>query len=139
MVMRLIAIVAAGSCLIGIARAQPDKVLYELQERCGKQAAEVFQKEWGAHVLNNKDGYTLADYENHYSPRLNKCFYLEKSNNVSKLKSGATMNTQGLTLYDLNENKQYGSFVTGTPGQVQGRDCRSEQEWRELARPFLEE
>lgn len=138
--MRLIAIVAAGSCLISAAHAQPDKVLYELQERCGKLAAEVFQREWGGqHMVTVKDGYITADYENHYSPRLNKCFYLQKSNSVSK-----TMGVQSLDLYDLNENRQLGNFTTGTrigieQCQVQGKTCRSEEEWRELAKPFLEE
>jgi hypothetical protein len=137
--MRWTALALAGSCLAGIAHAQPDKVLYDLQERCGKRAAEAFQKEWGTHIINQKDGYMMADYENHYSPRLNKCFYLQKSNAFGKGTS-----VESLDLYDLNENKQLGSFVTGAPTgieqcQVQGKTCRSEQEWRELAKPFLEE
>jgi hypothetical protein len=140
--MRWTVLALAGSCFISIAHAQPDKVLYELQERCGKRAAEVFQKEWGGHhiaPINNDDGYLTADYENHYSPRLNKCFYLQKSNSVSK-----SMGIQSLELYDLNDNRQIGNFTTGTrlgitECQVQGKSCRSEQEWRELARPFLEE
>src|SRR6266481_7021366 len=95
--MRWTALAVAGSCFVSIAHAQPDKVLYELQERCGKRAAEVFQKEWGGHIINQKDGYITADYENHYSPRFNKCFYLQKSSSVSKSTS-----VQSLDLYDLN-------------------------------------
>jgi hypothetical protein len=123
--MRWKALAAAGLCFVSIANAQPDKVLYELRERCGKRAAEVFQKEWVGHIINQKDGYITADYENHYSPRFNKCFYLQKSSSVSKSPS-----VQSLDLYDLNENKQIGSFATGTPSgisdcQVQGKSCRS--------------
>ena len=84
--------------LISVAYAQPDKVLYELQERCGKRALKYF-KEWGGHIVNNKDGYITADYENHCSPRFSKCCYLQKSNSVSK-----TMDVQSFGLFDLNEN-----------------------------------
>jgi hypothetical protein len=135
-VMRSFMIVAAASSLIGLAHAEPDKTLYELQEKCGRYAAETFQKTWGSHVVASK--YMREDYENHYNPRLNKCFYLEKSATAEN--AGWTI---GLTLYDLNENKPYGSFTSGAYGildcQVKGKVCRSEQEWRELAKPFLEE
>jgi hypothetical protein len=42
--------------------------------------------------------FITADYENHYSPRFNKCFYLQKSNSVSE-----TMDVQSFELYDLND------------------------------------
>ena len=139
--MRYIVLFAAGLGSISLAYAEPNNVLYELQERCGKRAAEVFEKEWnGQHIVPTKDGgYLTADFENHYSPRLNKCFYLQKSGSVSKL-----MGIESLELYDLNENRKLGNFTTGnrlgiTECQVQGKNCRSEQEWRELAKPFLEE
>jgi hypothetical protein len=63
-------VLAALLLVAGTAFAQPNKEQYELQERCGKRAAEVFAKEWGT-------GFTAAahaNYENHYSSRLNKCF-----------------------------------------------------------------
>ena len=56
--------------------AQPDKTVSEPQERCSRQAAQTFEKEWGGDVATTKDGQILANYESHYSPRLNKCFYL---------------------------------------------------------------
>jgi hypothetical protein len=58
-----------------ICAAEPNKVLYELQERCGKRAAEVFEKDFP----DTKTTGVIADYENHYSPRLNKCFIVESS------------------------------------------------------------
>src|SRR5215475_4186421 len=57
--------------------AQPNKELYELQERCSKRAAEVFKREYSPGA-NSKDG-RLFSYENHYSARANKCFFLEIS------------------------------------------------------------
>jgi hypothetical protein len=59
--------------------AQPNKEVYQLQERCGKRAAEVFEREYGSPLLNDKDGQTLLNYENHYSAGLNKCFSFWKS------------------------------------------------------------
>jgi len=56
------------------AYAEPNTVQYELQERCGKQAAEVFKTEYTA-VQNTNDGQMLSNYRNHYSATLNKCFF----------------------------------------------------------------
>jgi hypothetical protein len=126
---------AAGLCLVGTAHAEPDKVLYELQERCGRQAANFFKTELGGeHVVKSDKGTTIQDYENHYSPRLNKCFYLQRSNYLSK-----ESNFKMLQLYELNEHKEYGSFTERMECEVLDRFCRTEQEWRELAKPFLEE
>jgi hypothetical protein len=127
---------AAALCLLSAASAEPDKVLYELQERCARQAANFFKTESGGeHVVKTKDGTMLEDYENHYSSRLNKCFYLQISNHFSK-----TSNFKSLQLYEINEHKQYGGFTSGI-GECAMLDrlCRTEQEWRELAKPFLED
>jgi hypothetical protein len=50
-----------------------------------------------------------------------------------------------MTLFDINENKEYGEFFKrsdmGNPAQcyVQQKSCRSESEWQELLRPYMEE
>jgi hypothetical protein len=129
-------VVAAVSGLISGAHAQPDKLLYELQDRCGKRAAEVFEKRY-AEISKDRDSHSTVDYENHYSARLNKCFFVLKLSSFSD-------SIRGLVLIDLNENREIGSFSIAEPihdwkCRFQGRNCRSEQEWRELARPFLED
>ena len=53
--------------------AEPNKVLYELQERCGRQAADTFKKEIGGNITDTSQGQMVANLENHYSARLNKC------------------------------------------------------------------
>src|SRR6516162_8673032 len=83
------------------ASAQPNKELYELQERCGKRAAEVFEREY-IQIPNNK-----LNYENHYNARLNKCFYLEISISYDRQDGKPTIFTL-MRLYDLNDNKEYG-------------------------------
>jgi hypothetical protein len=61
--------IAGLLCFSTYASAQPNKELYELQERCEKQAAEVFKREY-TNVLNTEHGQTLFNYENHYSARI---------------------------------------------------------------------
>jgi len=121
--------------------AEPKKELYELQERCGKRAAEVFQREYSP-VASTKDGQTLFSYENHYSARVNKCFFLEIS--ASNEKENPT-SSKIMRLFDISDNKVYGVFVSGpTEGApvtcvVRGKDCQSESEWRQLLKPFMED
>ena len=62
-----------------VAQAQTATERYNLQDRCGKVAAEVFAKEWGTGFSNTANGQAIAQYRNHYNFRLNKCFYLELS------------------------------------------------------------
>jgi hypothetical protein len=129
-------IIAASLVLIGSAQAQSLKEKYELSERCGKQAAEVFAKEWEA-----PDYYSVANvmasYENHYNSQLDKCFYLLTSTG----KSG----TKIMALFDLNENKDYGLYVGTAEAKepiqcyVQTSDCRSDEEWRALIKPLMED
>ena len=47
-------------------------------------AAQTFQKEWGANVVNIKDGLMLVNYENHYNARLNKCFIFKAATRISR-------------------------------------------------------
>ncbi len=122
--------------------AEPNKVLYELQERCGKQASETFKKEWGANFSNTSEGQTVANYENHYNTRLNKCFYLEMALTFPGTKDRKT--STSLRLFDLHENREFGSYFRFDGGSVMQcmvgeTSCRTEQEWRALTKPFMEE
>jgi hypothetical protein len=130
----LLLIVVAASTT----RSEPDTALYQLQERCGKSAAQLFAKEYdGGKGMKN----TLLSYQAHYSPRLNKCFFLERSWSFEAEKNASI---QSLQLFDLHENKEYGSFWSRSDFgvsdcRVQDTKCRSEDEWYKLAKPFLEE
>jgi hypothetical protein len=103
---------------------------YELSERCGKRAAEVFTK-----GKEETTGLILAadNYENHYNSHLNKCFYLEIHQ---------TGETKSLRLFDLNDHKEIGIYVGGLGVQrcaLQDKQCTSEAEWRALIKPFMED
>src|SRR5262245_35628295 len=119
--------------------AQPDKVIYELREQCGRQAAETFKKQWGSNVVDIKNGQMHANFENHYSARLNKCFYLEIHTTYERDKKPR----KALRLFDLHDNNEYAhaAFIEGAViyCSVRDRFCRSEAEWRELIKPFMED
>ena len=96
------------------AQAQPNKELYELQERCGKQASKMFKADnptgqGGTATEETKDGMIIVTYENHYSGKLNKCFYLQIRQYINKKPppEGPTF----MDLFDLNENKNYGNLM----------------------------
>ena len=137
-----------GAAIVGIMcfntnlSAQPDKQLYELQQRCSRLAKEVFDREYSPPVLDTEHGQTVFNYENHYSARLNKCFFLEIAVSYEKEKSTSS---KIMRLFDLNQNNKYGTFVSGptesTPITcvIRGKGCQSESEWRQLLKPFMED
>lgn len=131
--------VFVGLLWVTLVHAQSNAERYMLQERCGKQAAAAFAKNYTP-TEKTKDGQRMMNYENHYSERLNKCFFLEILTVVEKGKF-----TRQYRLFDLNENKEYGSYFDSdtTPGyvncNVRETLCSSEKEWRTLAKPYLED
>ena len=119
---------------------------YELQDRCGKRVEERFKKEYGNGIVSNKDGTMMVNYTNHYNRKLNKCFVLVAGMSIPKDKE--TKDKQGFstdkTLWDINENKQYGGFFKFSEGglmqcEVLGKHCNSESEWDALVKPYMEE
>jgi hypothetical protein len=115
-------------------QAQPNKEQYELQERCGKRAAEFFAKAWASEVSNTASGQTRANYENHYNSRLNKCIYLEISNSFQRGEPPFRL----MRLFDLNENREIATYMKSEGDafaflcSVQDKGCRTEAEWRTL-------
>lgn len=119
---------------------------YELQERCSKRAEELFKKECGNYIVSNEAGTTMSNYTNHYNRKLNKCFILVTQTSIPKDKEA--MEKWGVstykTLWDINENKLYGSFFKFskdglTDCEVLGKHCSSEYEWDALVKPYMEE
>jgi hypothetical protein len=129
-----LAMIAASLILAGSAQAQSLKEKDE-HEKCGKQAVETFKKTWGEPVYNGNQKATI-NHESHYSLRLNKCFYLQTQiyyvTESDKIKD--------MTFYDLHENREIGTYSNGIAlCSVQGQQCTSEQEWRALIKPFMED
>ena len=83
-------------------------------------------------------------YRNHYSARLNKCFFLILKNDYPEklFEDGIRI----LELYDLNENNRYGLYIGTTKGEgppteceMRGRKCNSEEEWVNLTSPYMDD
>jgi hypothetical protein len=122
-----------------VAQAQTAK--YDLQERCGKFAAEVFAKEWGTGFSKSDNGQTITDYRNHYNFRLNKCFYLELSRIEPRSKDERPFSSSRLfDLYARTEiatYQQLGDEVVSC--DVQGKECQTVLEYQALIKPFMED
>ena len=130
-----LAMIAASLVLIGSAQAQTAREAYDLQEKCGRRATEVWIKEY-----NNKsihDNY-VTRYQNHYSLRFNKCFFLEINYGL-----GDFVGKKLFRLFDINEDTCYGSYIEGFGPldmcEMEEKQCKSEEEWRALIKPFMED
>ncbi|WP_076867006.1 hypothetical protein [Bradyrhizobium mercantei] len=114
--------------------------VYNLRERCGKLAAAVYAKDYSPSQKTATGGSEMFNYENHYSQKLNKCFYLEVATFFEKNERSTSMR-----LYDLNENKEYGHYwhsfgsLNSVDCGVGDTRCSTEDEFRKLAKPYLEE
>jgi hypothetical protein len=136
--MRQLAIALLSLVLATEAQAQSLKEKFELSERCGKQAAERFAKFQSEHGLSSQP----FNYENHYNSPLNKCFYLETFFLLGSEPSSVTIVK---TLVDLHENREIGRYHKPRENDrqrrcsVQEKQCTSEEEWRSLIKPFMED
>ena len=75
------------------------KLLYELQERCGKQC-----EHWSKKISEG------MNYRAHYNSHLNKCFALAT---LSPLRVDEGQFSDSIEiLYDVNANTQYGHLTT---------------------------
>ena len=119
-----------------LGQAQANKELYDAQERCGKQADELYNQH---HKRWSETSPVSFDFESHYSRSWNKCFYLLINNSKPP-----DPNFKSMFLHDLNDKTQYYAVYVKHSGlllgcQVRSKQCRSEQEWRELIKPFMED
>jgi hypothetical protein len=116
---------------------------YELHEKCGKRCEEVFKKEYGKGITSDKSGQMMSNYQNHYNKKLNKCFINITTTNYPKDKKTDILIMKNL--WDVNENKEYGSFIrwrkSSTPNdcRVLDKSCGSENEWDLLVKPYMED
>ena len=141
--MKAFAALVGFALLASGAWAQSLKEKYELSAQCGMLAAETFRKYWGSGISTSSTGQIIGKYENHYNYRLNKCFYLEISDSYERGKSPFRL----MRLYDFQESREIGVFVGTTVFLeektahclVQGKQCKTEEEWRALTKPYMED
>jgi hypothetical protein len=134
--MRVIALAIAVMMFAVSAWAEPNAELYQLQERCGKSAAEVFAKLYSNGYVKFEGKDFHFNYQAHYNAHLNKCFFLEISGSFEKNNT-----TPEYRLFDLMENREYGSFTQTLDGMifcnVQETTCSSRSEWDILVKPYM--
>lgn len=124
--------------------AAPSREEYELQERCGRRAAELFKRDWGKEGLQSGQGKeaVTARYRSYYHPQLNRCFVLYTVRTVGLGRTASRSSTL-LHLYEANTNKDFGFFFSFDDEprlmdcSVAERKCQSRQEWDALAARFL--
>ena len=114
---------------------------YELQEKCEKRCEEYFKEDYG----NGFDEDGISNYTYHYNKKLNKCFILITSTEFIRNMENKIQNIRIKTLFDLNENKEYGSLIQFGKNiktddcVVLDKSCKSEQEWDLFVAPYMEE
>jgi hypothetical protein len=140
-----ILLIVGGLASFGNGYAASNKEEYELQERCGKRAGEIFKREYGSGIKRDKDGSTNFGYKNHYNTKLNKCFFLESSRGYTEATDKKKVGFVMERLFDINENREYGSYFKRdedsqpTECNVERKVCHSEKEWETLIKPYMDE
>jgi hypothetical protein len=134
----LISVFMFISGVIHCSQAAPDKIVYEIQERCAKRATEFF----------NRLGYGDASFENHYNPDLNGCFLLVT---ITKRETGKVVTWAEWQLWDVNENRELDmlgyrpgpqAFVPGTSENAclvgDFTNCRAGERFGAMVRRYME-
>jgi hypothetical protein len=132
--------------LFGNSYAASFKEVYELQERCGKRAQELFAQKYGSGVSKTSDGQQEIVYTNHYNKKLNKCFVMTThSNYVYKDNQPEYAKSFEKSLRDVNENKEYAKYVNSFPPQkvvkceVADIQCITLEGWEALTKSYMSE
>jgi hypothetical protein len=134
--------IAASLILAGAAQAQS---LQSLAQTTCNEAVREFTNKWD--LVANAFPNVKKSYESHYNARLQKCFLLD----TTTMTDGDGESTVML-LTDLFEKQAppYAGLVKkGGPDlslcvvallePPQAKECTSEQEWRALIKPFMED
>ena len=132
--------------LVGCNNQKSTKEQYQLQEQCVKRSKEYFNKEYGNGIINWGDEERLtSNYTNHYNKKLNKCYILITSTQFIRNNENKIENIGLKTLFELNENKGYGSLIqfenNNKPNncRILEKYCNLEKEWDSLVKPYMEE
>lgn len=120
--------------------------LSELQEQCVNRSKEYFKKEYGNGIIYGENGERLISrYTNHYNRKLNKCYILITSTQFIRNNENKIENIGLKTLFELNENKKYGSLIKYENNnelincRILEKYCNLEKEWDLVVKPYMEE
>lgn len=118
--MRKILVTIATILFAAPVNSEPNKVEYELSEKCSKASELMFSQTHKSNIENTKRGQIISGFENHYNSDLNKCFYKETDDIIDGKK-----NTVVIRLYDLNDNKNIAmlTYEPACKGSSNTIDC----------------
>ena len=131
------AVGAATLCALwmteGRVRAEANKAESELVEQCSKAAADWFKRNWGKTASGEE-----ASFESHYGTRANRCYVFLKYA-LPRREPPLLV----LHLFDIDGSRELGRFSRSgadAPSQCEVMEtaCKSEEEWRDLARALVE-
>jgi|SRR5208283_1167912 len=120
----------------GSAKKISSSELYDLQGKCGTDAANFFYKIYG-------DGFAIPGhhyiYSNHYNKKLNKCYIL-----ITGLSMIEKDNKKDIELYDVQENNPFGYYSDYLKEAApfclfNGGKCSSEATFKRLVAPYMNE
>ncbi|HVO11065.1 MAG TPA: hypothetical protein VMX54_10040 [Vicinamibacteria bacterium] len=140
---RIAALERSVAVLSGKLEEGRNKTSLELQAKCAEQARKTFQQE-------GYDKRQMADYTNHYSSPISRCFVEIRNTRVY----GDTTWTYRYVV-DAFEGKEYGTYMWHTekgkkywevpPFQCEAtlpsgekKQCHSDDEFTELVKPYME-
>ena len=111
------------------------KINLELDEKCSKQASEVFKSE----------GFNLetADFTNHYNRKLNKCFieispFLHKGREERRYLLDAFEHKEYAQLW-LNEEPGKNFLPVSYFSNILGEPCNSKEQYTAFVKSLMEE
>jgi outer membrane murein-binding lipoprotein Lpp len=121
---------------------------FDLQGKCSAAARQWFNENWRA----DKDT-VLLNFNNHYNKKQNMCFILVENHFNSRLAGpGGESWTNDVSIWDVQENLRYADFSENhytyykpkltthdevITCKVQGRDCKSNDEFDQLSASLM--
>ena len=132
---------------IPVAHSSEKSQLYDLQEKCGIRAEQLYANEFAQTLLDQSDQGDQGEsgfynYVNHYNVKLNRCYMLVSSKPNPNEDTGLNVAIQ---LIDVNEHNAFAFYSAGSNDKeltecfVQDKQCHSLDEWKKLIKPFMEE
>ncbi len=130
----------------GLAVADPGEPSYSQATGCEKSALSYYDKTERVRNTSNNELFYESYMETHYNISANKCFVLISSMSHKYKDDTASWSD---TLIDVEEEHAFGSFVkvvnlrTSTVGELRcdlnGQSCASKDEFKQLAKAYMEE
>ncbi len=115
-----------------------------MSEQCARNAREWFSQFFGNGTQNGGGAESQSEYSNHYNKKLNICIALQSVMGTTRdSKTGKVSVFESKGLVDVNENKDLGDYFKFVDPEhlmicsVNGKSCRSRDEWEDLARPYM--